>query len=45
MFFIIAKLHAEHSRVGGTKVYIHGPGHITKIAVMPTYGKNVHTNH
>ena len=25
---------------GGTKVYINGPGHMTKIAAMPIYGKN-----
>ena len=26
---------------GGTKVYINGPGHMTKMAAMPIYGKNV----
>ena len=25
---------------GGTKVYINGPGHMTKRAAMPIYGKN-----
>ena len=25
---------------GGTKVYINGPGHMTKMAAMPIYGKN-----
>ena len=25
---------------GGTKVYINGPGHMTKMAVTPIYGKN-----
>ena len=25
---------------GGTKVYINGPGHITKMAATPIYGKN-----
>ena len=26
---------------GGTKVYINGPGHMTKLAAMPIYGKNL----
>ena len=26
---------------GGTKVYINGPGHMTKMAAMPIYGKNL----
>ena len=26
---------------GGTKVYINGPGHMTKMAAMPLYGKNL----
>ena len=26
---------------GGTKVYIHLPGHINKMAAMPIYGKNL----
>ena len=25
---------------GGTKVYINGPGHMTKMAATPIYGKN-----
>ena len=25
---------------GGTKVYINGPGHITKMTAMPIYGQN-----
>ena len=25
---------------GGTKVCINGPGHMTKMAAMPIYGKN-----
>ena len=24
----------------GTKVYVNGPGHMTKMAAMPIYGKN-----
>ena len=24
----------------GTKIYIIGPGHMTKMVAMPTYGKN-----
>ena len=26
---------------GGTKVYSNGPGHMTKMAAMPIYGKNL----
>ena len=26
---------------GGKKVYIFGPGHMTKMATMPMYGKNL----
>ena len=26
---------------GGTKVCINGPGHMTKMAAMPIYGKNL----
>ena len=26
---------------GGTKVYINRPGHMTKMAAMPIYGKNL----
>ena len=26
---------------GGTKVYINGSGHMTKMAAMPIYGKNL----
>ena len=25
----------------GKKIYINGPGHMTKMAVMPIYGKNL----
>ena len=35
---IKAKLHVEHPKEGGTKVYINDPGHMTKMA-MPIYGK------
>ena len=31
----------EHLWEGGTKVYINGPGHMTKMAVMLIYGKNL----
>ena len=37
---IKAKLHVEHPEEGGTKVIIIGPGHMTKMAAMPIYGKN-----
>ena len=26
---------------GGTKIYINGPGHMTKMAAMPIYGKTL----
>ena len=26
---------------GGTKVYVNGPGHMTKMAAVPIYGKNL----
>ena len=38
---IKAKLHAEPPWEGGTKVYINGPSHMTKMAAMPIYGKNL----
>ena len=38
---IKAKFHVEPPWEGGTKVYINGPGHMTKMAVMPIYGKNL----
>ena len=38
---IEAKFHKEPPRVGGTKVYSNGPGHMTKMAAMPIYGKNL----
>ena len=37
---IKAKLYGEPPWEGGTKVYINGPGHMTKMAAMPIYGKN-----
>ena len=39
---IKAKFYAEPSWEGGTKVCTNGPGHMTKIAAMPIYGKNLH---
>ena len=38
---ITAKFYVESSWGGGTKVYINGPGHMTKMAAMPIYGKNL----
>ena len=38
---IKAKFYVEPPWEGGTKVYINGPGHMTKIAAMPIYGKNL----
>ena len=37
---IKAKFYVEPPWKGGTKVYINGPGHMTKMAAMPIYGKN-----
>ena len=34
-----AKFYVEPPWEGGTKVYINGPGHMTKMATMPIYGK------
>ena len=36
-----AKFYVELPWEGGIKVYINGPGHMTKMAVMPIYGKNL----
>ena len=38
---IKAKLYVEPPWEGGTKVYINGLGHMTKMATMPIYGKNL----
>ena len=38
---IEAKFYVEPPWEGGTKVYINSPGHMTKMADMPIYGKNV----
>ena len=38
---IKAKFYVEPAWEGGTKLYINGPGHITKMAAMPIYGKNL----
>ena len=38
---IKAKFHVEPPREGGKKVYINGPGHVTEMAAMPIYGKNL----
>ena len=37
---IKAKFYVEFPWEGGTKVYINGPGHMTKMAATPIYGKN-----
>ena len=37
---IEAKFHLEPPWDGGTKVCSNGPGHMTKMAAMPIYGKN-----
>ena len=41
---IEAKFHMESPWDGGTKVCSNGPGHITKMAAMPIYGKNLKKN-
>ena len=38
---IKAKLHVEHPQEGGTKVFIIGPGHMTKMAAMAINSKNL----
>ena len=38
---IKAKFYLEPPWEGGTKVCINGPGHMTKMAAMPIYGKNL----
>ena len=37
---IKAKFNLEPPWEGGTKVFINGPGHMTKMAATPIYGKN-----
>ena len=37
---IKAKFYMEPPWEGGTKVFINGQGHMTKVAAMPIYGKN-----
>ena len=38
---IEAKFHVETPLDGGTKVCSNGPGHMTNMAAMPIYGKNL----
>ena len=38
---INAKFYVEPPWEGRTKVNINGPGHMTKMAAMPIYGKNL----
>ena len=38
---IKAKLYMKHLQEGGTNVYINNAGHVTKMAAMPIYGKNL----
>ena len=38
---IKAKFYVEPPWEGGTKVCSNGPGHMTKMAAMPIYGKNL----
>ena len=41
MWPIKAKFHVEPPWEGGMKVCINGLGHMTKMAAMPIYGKNL----
>ena len=38
---IKAKFYVEPPCEGGTKVYVNGPGHMTKMAASPKYGKTL----
>ena len=38
---IEAKFYVQPPWQGGKKVYINGPGHMTKMAAMPIYSKNL----
>ena len=38
---IEAKFHVDHAWDGGTKICSNGIGHMTKVAAMPIYGKNI----
>ena len=38
---IEAKCYVEPPSDEGTKVCLNGPGHMTKMAAMPIYGKNL----
>ena len=42
---IEAKFHMEPPWDGGMKVCSNGPGHMTKMAAMPIYGKNLKNLH
>ena len=38
---IEAKFHVEPPWNGGAKAFSYGPGHMTKMAAVPIYGKNL----
>ena len=38
---IKAKFYVEPPWKGGSKIYINGPGHTTKMAAMPIYGEKL----
>ena len=40
-WLIKVKFHMEPQRNGGTKICSNGPSHMTKVAAMPIYGKNL----
>ena len=39
------KLHMENPYEGGTKVYINGPGHMTKMATLAINSKNLYKSY
>ena len=38
---IEAKFHVDHPWDGGTEICLNRPGHMTKMAAMPIFGKNI----
>ena len=41
---IRVRFYIEHLYLMGTKVYVIGPGHMTKMASLPIYGKKLFKN-
>ena len=38
---LVINFHMQPSSKGENKVFIFGPGHMTKMATMPIYGENL----